>query len=73
MIRKKAEAVEEQGGYVDETEPAQGPNEGLTGDAFIAANKTMARRRRITLLMVMTQYLHIHHKAQGESGGLSEE
>ena len=57
IIHQKAEEAEEQGEDVDALDD---PNEGLTGDAIIAAHTSMARRRRNALLMVMTQYLHVY-------------
>ena len=69
MIHQRAEEAEEQGEDVDALDD---PNEGLTGDALIAAQKSMARRRRNTLLMVMTQYLHIFQKYHFQDAQLSE-
>ena len=64
MVRQRAEDAEEQGEDIDALDD---PNEGLTGDALAAAQRSMARRRRNTLLMVMTQYLHVYQKFQFQS------
>ena len=69
MIRQRAEEAEEQGEDVDAFD---NPNEGLTGDALVAAQKSTARRRRTTLLIVMTQFLHVYQKLQFQVGGLTE-